>query len=52
MVFSTGLGLPEGPVVLPDGSWLVVEMETERGCVTHISPAGAADPAVRGPPGP
>jgi len=40
MVFSSGLGFPEGPVVLPDGSWLVVEMEAEPGCVTQISPDG------------
>ena len=46
MVFSTGLGLPEGPVVLPDGSWLVVEMDSQRGCVTHISPDGRTKRAV------
>ena len=41
MIFSSGLGFPEGPVVLPDGSWLVVEMEPGLGCVTQISPDGA-----------
>jgi gluconolactonase len=46
MVFSTGLRLPEGPVVLPDGSWLVVEMDRERGCVTHISRDGQTKRAV------
>jgi len=40
MVFATGLSCPEGPLVLPDGSWLVVEGGTERGCVTRISPDG------------
>jgi gluconolactonase len=40
MIFTSGLGFPEGPVVLPDGSWLVVEMEAELGCVTQISPNG------------
>ena len=40
MLFVTGIGVPEGPVVLKDGSWLVVEMSPDRGCVTHISPDG------------
>ncbi len=39
MIFSAGLNFPEGPVVLPDGSWLVVEM-AQPGSVTHISPDG------------
>jgi gluconolactonase len=38
-VFATGLLFPEGPVALPDGTWLVVE-GGERGCVTHISADG------------
>ena len=38
-VFATGLFFPEGPVVLPDGTWLVVE-GGERGCVTQISADG------------
>jgi gluconolactonase len=40
MYFAEGLGDPEGPVVLTDGSWLVVEMTPDRGCVTHISRDG------------
>ena len=40
MNFCEGLGDPEGPVVLDDGSWLVVEMVPERGCVTHVSKDG------------
>jgi gluconolactonase len=40
MIFCTGLSVPEGPVLLPDGSFLVVEMGPGRGCVTHISPDG------------
>jgi gluconolactonase len=40
MIFASGLSFPEGPVVLPDGSWLVVEMEAQPGCVTQISPDG------------
>ncbi len=38
-VFATHLFFPEGPVALPDGSWLVVE-GGERGCVTRISADG------------
>ncbi|MBI4790047.1 MAG: SMP-30/gluconolactonase/LRE family protein [Chloroflexi bacterium] len=40
MDFTTGLGKPEAPVLLPDGSWLCVEMAADRGCVTHISADG------------
>ena len=40
MVFSSGLSFPEGPAVLPDRSWLVVEMEAQPGCVSRISPDG------------
>lgn len=40
MLFSTGLSVPEGPVALKDGSWLVVEMGPDRGCITQISPDG------------
>jgi gluconolactonase len=39
-IFCTGLRLPEGPVLLPDGSWLVTELARARGCVTHIDPSG------------
>jgi gluconolactonase len=41
-VLATGLGFPEGPVVLPDGSVAVVEMH--RGVVTQVSPAGGTTP--------
>jgi gluconolactonase len=40
MIFATGLSFPEAPVVLPDSSWLVVEMGPARGCVTRISVDG------------
>lgn len=40
MIFVPDLSYPEGPVLLPDHSWLVVEMGPERGCVTHISADG------------
>ena len=40
-VVASGLASPEGPVPLGDGTWLVVEMADERGCVTHIDQDGA-----------
>lgn len=40
MLFTSGLSVPEGPVLLPDGSFLCVEMGPDRGCVTHISADG------------
>ena len=40
MIFATDLNAPEGPVLLPDKSWLVVEMGADRGCVTQITPDG------------
>jgi gluconolactonase len=39
-IFAEGLGMPETPVRLSDGSWLVVEMSADRGCVTQLSPQG------------
>lgn len=41
ITFAGDLGEPEGPVVLDDGSWLVVEMRAERGCITQLSADGA-----------
>jgi gluconolactonase len=40
MIFATGLSAPEGPVALPDGTWLIVEGGADRGCVTSISADG------------
>lgn len=40
-IFVYGLSLPEGPVLLTDGSWVCVEMGPDRGCVTQISPDGS-----------
>jgi gluconolactonase len=42
MIFANGLHIPEGPFVLADKSWLVVEMADEWGCVSHISCDGKA----------
>lgn len=40
MFFAEDLRAPEGPVLLPDRSWLVVEMGPGKGCITHISADG------------
>lgn len=40
MIFIDDLGKPEGPVLLSDNSWVVLEMREDRGCLTHISADG------------
>lgn len=40
MIFVDDLGNPEGPVLLDDGSWVLVEMRPDRGCLTHLSADG------------
>jgi gluconolactonase len=40
MIFARDLGNPEGPVALPDGTWLIVEGTPDRGCVSHLSADG------------
>lgn len=47
MIFAAGLSAPEGPVALPDGTWLIVEGGSERGCVTHISADGKTKRTVK-----
>lgn len=46
-IFATGVSAPEGPVALPDGTWLIVEGGAERGCVTHISADGRTKRIVK-----
>lgn len=40
-LFATGIGAPEGPVCLPDGSMYVTEMSATTLCVTRLDPHGA-----------
>ena len=47
MVFANDLQNPEGPVVLADGTWLIVEGGTERGCVSHLSADGKSHREVK-----
>lgn len=46
-VFTSGLSAPEGPVALPDDTWLIVEGGSERGCVTHIGADGRAKRVIK-----
>jgi len=46
MIFARNLGEPEGPVALDDGSWLVVEMAPERGCVTRLDGEGRSEGVI------
>ncbi|MBR0939059.1 SMP-30/gluconolactonase/LRE family protein [Bradyrhizobium jicamae] len=39
-LFATGIGAPEGPICLPDGSMYVTEMSAATLCVTHLDPQG------------
>jgi gluconolactonase len=47
MIFARDLRAPEGPVALPDGTWLIVEGGAERGCVTRLSPDGEARSVIK-----
>jgi gluconolactonase len=40
MIFARDLSVPEAPVLLPDGDWLIVEMGADRGSVTRIGREG------------
>lgn len=45
-IFHAGLGEPEGPVLLGDGSWAVVEMSPETGQVSVIAAGGSSKRVV------
>ncbi len=47
MIFTSDLGAPEGPVALPDGSWLIVEAAAGRGCVTRLSADGRSKSVIK-----
>jgi gluconolactonase len=47
MIFAAGLSSPEGPVALPDGTWLIVEGGVDRGSVTHISADGQTKRVIK-----
>ena len=41
MIVADGLALPEAPLLLPDGSWLVAELDVRVGTVTRIFSDGS-----------
>lgn len=46
MIFTSDLGLPEAPLLMPDGSWLVAELAFERGRITRVSADGTQHTVV------
>lgn len=47
VILTTDLALPEGPLLLPDGRWLVTELDVERGTVTEVLPDGGRRPIAK-----
>jgi gluconolactonase len=47
MIFARDLGNPEGPVALPDGTWLIVEGTPDRGCVSRLSADGKSRSVIK-----
>jgi len=47
MICAVDLQAPEGPVALPDGSWLIVEGGAQRGCVTWLSADGCSRSIIK-----
>ncbi|HTT96387.1 MAG TPA: SMP-30/gluconolactonase/LRE family protein [Solirubrobacterales bacterium] len=45
-IVSSAISLPEGPLLLPDGSWMVVELDPRRGTVTRIGADGGREPVA------
>jgi gluconolactonase len=43
-IISSAISLPEGPLLMPDGHWLVVELDPRRGTVTKILEDGEREP--------
>ena len=43
-IVSATISLPEGPLLLPDGRWMVVELDPRRGTVTRIGAGGEREP--------
>jgi gluconolactonase len=44
---TTDLSLPEGPVPLDDGAWLVTELDTRRGTIVRITADGVREPVAK-----
>lgn len=46
-VLTAGLLLPEGPLLMADGSWLVTELDVRRGTVTRVDRDGRVTAVAR-----
>lgn len=46
-IITADLDVPEAPVALPDGSWLVAEMGSARGTVTRVDRDGRREPIAK-----
>jgi gluconolactonase len=44
IIVSAEISLPEGPLLLPDGRWMVAELDPRRGTVTRIGSGGEREP--------
>lgn len=47
MIVTREISLPEGPLLLPDGRWMVVELDPRRGTVTRIGAGGVREPRAQ-----
>jgi|HubBroStandDraft_6_1064221.scaffolds.fasta_scaffold1123959_2 hypothetical protein len=47
MIFANDLQNPEGPLALPDGTWVIVEGSAGRGCVSYLSADGRTRREIR-----
>ena len=47
VIVTDDLALPEGPLLLPDGSWLVTELDVRRGTVTQVFADGTTRPVAK-----
>ena len=43
-IISSEISLPEGPLLLSDGTWMVVELDPRRGTVTRVLADGTREP--------
>ena len=46
-IITTDLSLPEGPVALDDGSWLVTELDFARGTIVRVTTEGVREPIAK-----
>ena len=49
-ILSDDVALPEGPLLLPDGTWMVTELDPRRGTVSRLGPGGREAIAETGRP--